>query len=84
MCRSTANYSNHSNRMFKLELSRISKNVRHLKYEQGLTIQQIAEGTGLSGAAVASICSGRDKNPTVKTVLKLAKFFNVSVMDLFA
>ena len=49
-----------------------------LRRKQNVTLRETAEGTGLSLAFIAEVENGQQM-PTLRSVWKLAKFFEVSV-----
>ena len=57
--------------------------VRAERQAAGLTLEQLGEKAGITGAFVAHIEAGR-KNATLRTVGKLAKALDLSVSDLVA
>ena len=55
----------------------ISKRLKELRTEQGLSQMQLAEASGISQSTIAKIEINRNE-ATASTIRKLAKFFNVS------
>jgi len=60
----------------------LSANISKIRHAKGLTLQQVAEGIGSSKSYVWELENGVTDNPGIKTVLALAKFYNVSVNKL--
>ncbi len=52
------------------------------KHSKGLSNRKIAELTGISQVSVDNIFSGKNKNPTVNSLLKLARIFDCAMDDL--
>ena len=60
----------------------LSKRLKELRKERNWTQQELAQKANLSFNAVTKIEQGAAKHPTLKTLLKLAQAFNVSLDDL--
>lgn len=60
----------------------LSKRLKKLRKEKGWSQQKLAEKTGLSFNAITKIEQGLAKHPTLKTLLKLADAFEVSLDEL--
>ncbi|MDP2924084.1 MAG: helix-turn-helix transcriptional regulator [Candidatus Omnitrophota bacterium] len=60
----------------------LSKRVKEYRKQKGLTQQKLAEKTGLSFNTVTKIEQGIGDSPTLKTLLKLADAFGVSLDEL--
>jgi len=58
-------------------------NLRELRLAAGLTMQQLAEQTGINIASVQAIETGRGKNYSVIAKHTLADFFHVPARRLF-
>ena len=56
--------------------------LRQLKKESHMTNQQIAEKSNIPESTVARIFSGKTPNPTVTTVVSMAKAMGCSAADL--
>lgn len=56
--------------------------VKELRMKRGLSLQQVADGVGSSKAHVWEIETGKNKNPSIDSLNKLAVFFDVSVSYL--
>lgn len=60
----------------------LSKRLKELRKERNWTQQKLAEKASLSFNAVTKIEQGAAEHPTLKTLLKLANAFCVSLDDL--
>ena len=60
----------------------ISKRLKELRKERNWTQQDLAQKTNLSFNAVTKIEQGAAKHPTLKTLIKLADAFEVSIDEL--
>jgi len=57
----------------------VAKRVKELRKGRNWTQQKLAEKAGLSFNAITKIEQGAAKHPTLKTLLKLADAFGVSL-----
>lgn len=57
--------------------------LKELKVKSGMTAQQIAEKSKLPESTVARIFSGKTANPTVTTVIAIAKAMGGTSADIF-
>lgn len=57
-------------------------NLRILMARDKKTLQDISEATGLSLSALSSIKREATKNPDSQTLIKIAKYFNVTLDEL--
>lgn len=55
-----------------------------LRYERGLTQQQVADGAGISRATVISLERARRPKPTARTANALADFYEITVSELLS
>jgi transcriptional regulator with XRE-family HTH domain len=60
----------------------IAVKVKELRMKKGLSLQQVADGVGSSKAHIWEIETGKNKNPSIDSLNKLADFFEVSVTYL--
>lgn len=60
----------------------LSKKLKDLRKEKGWSQQKLAEKAGLSFNAVTKIEQGLAKHPTLKTLIKIADAFGVSLDEL--
>ena len=60
----------------------LAKRLKDLRKQKGWSQQRLAEKTGLSFNAVTKIEQGLAKHPTLKTLIKLADAFAVSIDEL--
>jgi len=56
--------------------------LKQLRKQKGWSQQKLAEKTGLSFNAITKIEQGRAEHPTLKTLIKLADIFEVSIDEL--
>ena len=60
----------------------LSKKLKELRKEKGWSQQKLAEKAGLSFNAVTKIEQGLAKHPTLKTLVKIADAFNITLDEL--
>lgn len=60
-----------------------SKKLFELKEQNYLTDEQISELTGIPIFTVTTLFSGRNHNPSLKTVIALMELFSCELQDLF-
>jgi len=60
----------------------LSKRLKELRKQRNWTQQKLAEKAGLSFNAITKIEQGAAKHPTLKTLLKLADTFEISLDEL--
>ncbi|MDP8229859.1 MAG: helix-turn-helix transcriptional regulator [Candidatus Gorgyraea atricola] len=60
----------------------LSKRLKELRKEKGWSQQKLAEKTGLSFNAITKIEQGLAKHPTLKTLVKIADVFRISLDEL--
>jgi len=58
------------------------KKLKQLRKKAGWSQQRLAEKAGLSYNVITKIEQGAAKNPNIKTMIKLANAFQVSLDDL--
>ena len=63
--------------------STISKNIRRIRKEKGISQDRLSKEADLALNTVVKIETGENPNPTVETLQKIAKALGVSVGDLF-
>lgn len=68
--------------MGDLTVQRLARTIRELRTKRGLTLQQVAEGTGFSKGLLSKIETGI-VSPPVATLAKLAEMLEVSVGEFF-
>ena len=62
----------------------VRANVRKYRKKRGLTLQELADKTGLTHGYVRDLeCFGIDKTPSLETIGKFAKALNIEVKSLF-
>jgi transcriptional regulator with XRE-family HTH domain len=60
----------------------IGKNIREAREEQGLIVSEVARRAGLTISGVTSIETGRVRNPTIDTVVHIARALGVEPAEL--
>ena len=60
----------------------IAENIRKLRIKKGISQDRLSKLTDLCLNTIVKIEAGKNKNPTVITLLKIARLFNVRVDDL--
>jgi transcriptional regulator with XRE-family HTH domain len=60
----------------------ISANIRKLRQKSGISQDRLSKIADLSLNTVVKIESGKNPNPTIKTLARIAKSFNVKLDDL--
>lgn len=63
-------------------MSNISKTLRKLRGQKGLTQEKLARLADVSNNTVIKIEAGKNQNPTLETLKRLAKALGISVDDL--
>jgi transcriptional regulator with XRE-family HTH domain len=62
----------------------IGSRIRNLRQKRGISQDRLSKMADLSLNTIVKIESGRNPNPTIKTLYKIAKSFSVKVDDLVA
>ena len=65
-----------------MSIKKLSDRVKNFRKQKGWSQQKLAEKTGLSFNAITKIEQGLAKHPTLKTLIKLADVFGVSLDGL--
>ncbi len=60
----------------------IAARLKELRVKKNKSLQEVADGIESSKAHIWDLETGRAKNPSITLVLKLSRFFEVSVADL--
>jgi len=60
----------------------LAKNVGKLRKQKGLSQERLARLADVANNTIIKMESGENKNPTLETLRKVAKAFDVSVDDL--
>jgi transcriptional regulator with XRE-family HTH domain len=61
----------------------ISKNIRRIRQEKGMSQDRLSKKADLALNTIVKVETGKNPNPTVETLKKIAKALGVSVGDLF-
>lgn len=62
---------------------KIQNHLRTLRAQRGLTLQQVSEGTGLSISTLHAIENEQEREATLATAFKLARFYGLSVEKIW-
>jgi len=62
--------------------NKISENLKKLRRKKGYSLEKVARLADLSLNTIVKIENGVNKNPTIKTLTKIAKALEVGVDDL--
>jgi len=60
----------------------LSRNLKKLREQKGLSQDQLAKLADIANNTIIKIEQGENQNPTLDTLKKIAKAFDVSVDDL--
>ncbi|MCX5705701.1 MAG: helix-turn-helix transcriptional regulator [Candidatus Omnitrophica bacterium] len=60
----------------------ISRNIRNLRVKRGISQDRLSKLADLSLNTVVKVESGRSPNPTIGTLLKIARSLDVGINDL--
>jgi len=63
-------------------MSSITKNLRKLRKIKGFSQEKLARLANVANNTIIKIEAGKNKNPTIRTVQKIAKALGVSIEDL--
>lgn len=63
-------------------MSTISKNLRKLREDKGLSQEKLARLSDVANNTVVKIEAGKNQNPTLDTLKKIAKALNISIDEL--
>jgi len=63
-------------------MSNISKNLRKLRRNKGLSQEKLARLADVANNTIIKIEAGKNKNPTLDTLKKIAKVLEVSIDKL--
>jgi len=62
--------------------STLAQNIKRLRKQFKLSQEELAKKAGITYSTLIKIESGKNDNPTIKTLLKIAKALNVKIDDL--
>ena len=62
--------------------SNIAKNIKKLRQEKGISQDRLSKLADLSLNTIVNVESGNNPNPTIETIEKIAKAFEVSIDEL--
>ena len=63
-------------------MSNITKNLRKLRETKGLSQEKLARLSDVANNTIVKIEAGKNQNPTLETLKKIAKALDVSVDNL--
>jgi transcriptional regulator with XRE-family HTH domain len=63
-------------------MSNITKNLRKLRESKGLSQERLARLSDVANNTIVKIEAGKNQNPTLETLKKIAKALEVSVDEL--
>ena len=61
-----------------------STKIKHLREKKGLSQEKLARIADVSNNTIVNIESGKQKNPTIETVSKIAKELGVAIEELLS
>ena len=64
-------------------MERYISNLKEIRQAAGLTIEEMAEGTGLAKRTIISIENEEGSNPSLGTLKRLLKYLNISFEELY-
>lgn len=65
-------------------MSNISKNLRKMREAKGLSQEKLARMADVANNTIIKIEAGKNQNPTLDTLKKIAKALGVNIDDLAA
>lgn len=64
-------------------MERFQSNLRNIRQERGLTIEQLSEETGVATRTIISLEQESGSNPQIATVMRLMKYLEIKFEDLY-
>lgn len=64
------------------KLSTIARNIRQRRKKAGFSQDKLSKLAGVAYNTIVKIESGENLNPTIETLLKIAKALNISIEEL--
>lgn len=64
------------------QVMNIQKSIKELRHENNLTQHELAEKAGIPRATIAMIETGDNTNPTLSTLVAIAKALNIDIDGL--
>ena len=64
-------------------LERFQSNLRSIRQEKGLTIEQLSEETGVATRTIISLEQESGSNPQIATVMRHMKYLEIKFEDLY-
>ena len=68
--------------MISANASTLAKKVKNLSEEKGLSQEKLARLADVSNNTIVNVEAGKQKNPTIDTLTKIAEALNISINDL--
>ena len=65
-----------------MKLSNLPKTIKKLRESKNLSQEKIARLAGVSNNTIVNIEAGKQLNPTIETLIKIAKALEVDVNEL--
>jgi len=62
--------------------SNIAKNIKKLRQEKGISQDRLSKLADLSLNTIVNVEAGNNPNPTIETIERIAKAFEVSIIEL--
>ena len=62
--------------------SNIAKNIKKLRQEKGISQDRLSKLADLSLNTIVNVEAGNNQNPTIETIERIAKAFEVSIDEL--
>ncbi len=62
----------------------LSKNIKKLRKQHNLSQEELAKKAGITYSTLIKIESGANKNPTIKTLMKIATALDVGIDKLIS
>ena len=64
-------------------MERHKSNLKEIRQAAGLTLEEVAKGTGIGKRTIITIENDVGANPSVGTVKRLMKYFEISFEELY-
>ena len=64
-------------------MEKYRSNLKAIRTDRDLTIDQLAEGTGIAPRTIISIENDNGANPQIGTVKRLLKYFEITFEELY-
>ena len=64
-------------------MEKYKSNLKEIRQAAGLTIEQVADGTGLAKGTILNIENEDGSNPSLGTLKRLLSYLNISLDELY-